>query len=281
MRRLMHRTSLEYSTPSRVDDVQLLDGEIAELNEAVTRSHNRSNELRARLGSLPAASGAGEFVAGTMGREADTEPPDEELVRAAKSGDTRARETLFERYTPMIVSEARSFRVDRLDFADLIQEGYVGLLRAIGQFDPEQRKSFAPFARSWIRQSLQELQAHFLRPMRLPRAALRALLSRLTEREREVLAARFGLDGHEPERAVDVAERLGLSVDRVRRIQRRALYKLARAAQAPGADSDRGRLRDQAERPASADKARTREERWRDGFAGFSRPASREEMSTG
>lgn len=69
-------------------------------------------------------------------------------------------------------------------------------------------------------------------------AQLRALLSRLTEREREVLAARCGLDGHEPERAVDVAERLGLSVDRVRRIQRRALSKLARAAQAPGADSD-------------------------------------------
>jgi DNA-directed RNA polymerase specialized sigma subunit len=56
-----------------------------------------------------------------MGREADTDLPDAELVRAARSGDSRAREGLFERYTPLIVSEARSFRVDRLDFADLIQ----------------------------------------------------------------------------------------------------------------------------------------------------------------
>jgi hypothetical protein len=77
-----------------VDDVQLLDGEIAELNEAVTRSHNRSNELRARLGSLPPASGAGEFVAGTTGREADTARTGialeraEELIRA----DRRARQ---------------------------------------------------------------------------------------------------------------------------------------------------------------------------------------------
>jgi RNA polymerase sigma factor (sigma-70 family) len=57
---------------------------------------------------------------------------------------------------------------------------------------------------------------------------LRALLSRLSAQEREVLTARFGLDGRPPERAVDVAERLGVSVDRVRRIERRAQAKLAR-----------------------------------------------------
>jgi RNA polymerase primary sigma factor len=57
---------------------------------------------------------------------------------------------------------------------------------------------------------------------------LRALLSRLSAQEREILTVRFGLDGREPERLVDIAERLGVSVDRVRRLQRRALAKLAR-----------------------------------------------------
>ena len=135
-----------------MDDVQLLDGEIAELNEAVTRSHNRSNELRARLGSLPPASGAGEFVAGTMGREADP------------------------------LSDA--------EYVDSVAG-----------------------------------------------AQLRALLSGLTEREREVLATRFGLDGHEPERAVEVAERLGLSVNACAGSSGGRSPSLP-AAQAPGADSD-------------------------------------------
>jgi hypothetical protein len=51
-----------------VEDVQLSDGEIAELNEAVTRSHSRSKELRAALVKLPPASGAGRSGAGGRGR---------------------------------------------------------------------------------------------------------------------------------------------------------------------------------------------------------------------
>jgi DNA-directed RNA polymerase sigma subunit (sigma70/sigma32) len=221
-----------------VENVQLSDGQIAELNDAVTRSHGRSNDLRAALAKLPAPSGTGELIARIIDRQADTEPPDEELVRAARSGDARVRETLLERYTPMIVSQARSFRVDRLDFADLAQEGYVGLLRAIQRYDLDRQQPFAPVARTWIRHSLEELQADLLRSVRLPREALRDLSRLKTERERDVLSARFGLDRREPERLVEVAERLGLSVDRVRRIERRALAKLARAAQAPGAGSD-------------------------------------------
>lgn len=57
-----------------MENVKLSDDEIAELNEAVTRSHSRSNELRARLVDLPPASGTGEFIARMMGREADTDP---------------------------------------------------------------------------------------------------------------------------------------------------------------------------------------------------------------
>jgi len=65
---------------------------------------------------------------------------------------------------------------------------------------------------------------------------LRALLSRLTRLERGVLTARFGLDGRAPERPADVAERLGMSVGRVRRLERRALAKLARSARSPVAE---------------------------------------------
>ena len=58
---------------------------------------------------------------------------------------------------------------------------------------------------------------------------LRALLSRLTEREREVVQARFGFDVP-PEKLSEVGERLGVSAERVRQIEERALAKLRHAA---------------------------------------------------
>ena len=57
---------------------------------------------------------------------------------------------------------------------------------------------------------------------------LRAFLSRLTAQEREILTAWFGLDGRAPQPLAAIAERLGMSVDRVRRLRQRALAKLAR-----------------------------------------------------
>lgn len=49
--------------------------------------------------------------------------------------DPAAREQLIERFLPLIVSLARSYRTEGLDFADLVQEGCVGLLRALDRFD--------------------------------------------------------------------------------------------------------------------------------------------------
>jgi DNA-directed RNA polymerase specialized sigma subunit len=171
-----------------VENVQLSDGEIAELNEAVTRSHSRSNELRAALVKLPPASGTGEFITQTIGREADTDPPDAELARAARSGDSRARETLLERYTPLIVSEARS----------------------------------------WIRHSLKELQADFLRPLRLPREALRDLSRLKTERDR------ISMTEHREPSLRELAERTGIDYERAQKLVRadrrpRGLSEPARA----------------------------------------------------
>jgi RNA polymerase sigma factor (sigma-70 family) len=57
---------------------------------------------------------------------------------------------------------------------------------------------------------------------------LRALLGRLTERERDVVSARFGFD-RPAERLSDIGERLGVSAERVRQIEERALTKLRRA----------------------------------------------------
>jgi RNA polymerase sigma factor (sigma-70 family) len=63
------------------------------------------------------------------------------------------------------------------------------------------------------------------------------VLSRLTDREREVVRARFGFDS-EPQRLLDIAERLGLSAERIRQIEERALAKLRQAARRPPSKLD-------------------------------------------
>lgn len=247
---------------------------------------------------------------------ADTEAPD--LVRRAQAGDTAAREQLIDRLLPLVSSLARRFRTEGLDQTDLIQEGVVGVLRALERYDPARGVPFSAYATWWIRQSLQEARSDFIRPFRLPPKALRqlsrlksehqriyqaeqrsagiaeladrtsleldqaralaaadarvrsldetiegsggevgslgdlledplsaeayeqvvetlagqqlrALLSRLTDRERDVVRARFGFDT-EPQRLVDIGEQLGVSAERVRQIEERALSKLRQTA---------------------------------------------------
>jgi len=247
---------------------------------------------------------------------ADAETPD--LVLRAQSGDTAAREQLIGNLLPLVSALARRFRTEGLDQTDLIQEGIVGLLRALERYDPQRGVPFAAYATWWIRQSLQDARSDFIRPFRLPPKALRqlsqlksehqriyqheqrsagvaelaertsidldqaralaaadarvrsldepvagseadlgalgdlledplsaeayeqvidavageqlrALLSRLTEREREVVRARFGFDG-DAEKLVEIGERLGVSAERVRQIEERALAKLRQAA---------------------------------------------------
>ncbi len=58
---------------------------------------------------------------------------------------------------------------------------------------------------------------------------LHALLGNLSERERDIVAARFGLDGRTAERLQEIGERLGVSAERVRQVEERALAKLRRA----------------------------------------------------
>jgi RNA polymerase sigma factor (sigma-70 family) len=240
------------------------------------------------------------------------------LARHAQAGDEAAREELIRRLLPLVHATARRYRTEGLEQADLLQEGIVGLLRALQRFDAGRGVPFAAFATWWIRQSLQEARSDFIRPLRLPPKALRqlsqlksehqriyederrsarvgelaertnieleqakalmvadarersldepigsmdaelgtlgdlledplsaaayedvvdavageqlrALLSRLTDREREVVRARFGFDTP-AEKLSEVGERLGLSAERVRQIEERALAKLRSAA---------------------------------------------------
>ncbi|HEX5224174.1 MAG TPA: sigma-70 family RNA polymerase sigma factor [Solirubrobacteraceae bacterium] len=240
------------------------------------------------------------------------------LLDEAIAGDRRARADLVEAFLPLIAGVAATYRSSpRITRTELMQEGVVGLLRALERFDPARDVPFWAYASWWVRQAMQQLVGELTRPVvmsdralrqlsriksaaadlqreghsptlsrlsartgleerqlanlitadRPPRGLeepisgeegeigafgeliadplaedeyervvtgivsgqLRDLLSGLSDRERSILQARFGLDG-ESASLRDIAGRLGVSAERVRQLEGRALGKLRAAA---------------------------------------------------
>jgi RNA polymerase sigma factor (sigma-70 family) len=242
-----------------------------------------------------------------------------DLVSAAVAGDRDARAALVEAFMPLIGSVARNYRVGgQIARVELMQEGVVGLLRALERFDPSSSVPFWAYASWWVRQAMQQLVSELSRPVVLSDRALRQLsrvkeahaahqrergreatlaelsersgvdehqlanliaadrpargleqplhgeqgtvgtfgeliadplaedeyeqvltkiavsqlrdlLSGLSDRERMVLRAHLGVDG--PAQSLrEIAERLGVSAERVRQLEERALGKLRAAA---------------------------------------------------
>ena len=119
------------------------------------------------------------------------------LVMAAAAGDEAACEELVAVFLPSIAGVARLYRgaatVDRIE---LLQEGVVGLLRAIKRFDPSLGNPFWAYATWWVRQAMQQLISELTRPTVLSDRAQRGLV-----RIRE--ARRMHLQAHGREPSVD------------------------------------------------------------------------------
>ena len=77
-----------------------------------------------------------------------------ELARQAKAGDEDAKRRLIESNLKLVVSVAKVYSRSGLSLPDLIQEGNIGLIKAVDSFDPEKGFRFSTYAVAWIRQSI-------------------------------------------------------------------------------------------------------------------------------
>ncbi len=267
-------------------------------------------------------------------RRAPLLTPEQEYETAsrARAGDFAARQAMIEHNLRLVVSIAKNYLGRGLPMPDLIEEGNLGLMHAIGKFEPERGFRFSTYSSWWIRQSIERAIMHQARLVRLPvhvvrelnhvlkaRRALEAAsahdgerpvrvddiaallhrpvrdvaellkfaempssldaplergavdgsdsmldtvadeaatdpmsltlshevehllehgLGELNEREQEVLAGRYGLHDRDPETLEVLAERLGLTRERIRQIQQEALGKLKRRMLRAGVDRD-------------------------------------------
>ena len=162
------------------------------------------------IGRVPLLSGSEEIV---LAEQIEAATKEDATYKEIKLGE-KAKKKLVDANLRLVVSIAKRYVGRGMLFLDLIQEGNLGLIKAVDKFDHHKGYKFSTYATWWIRQAITRAIADQARTIRIP-VHMVETINKLIRISRQLLQDK----GREP-LPEDIAEGMGITVERVREIQK-------------------------------------------------------------
>jgi RNA polymerase primary sigma factor len=190
------------------DDLLELDAADEEAEEEAAPVHDDSEELEMWMRQT---------------RRAQLLTPEQEvdLARKVQAGDMYAKKVLIESNLRLVVSIAKKYNARGIPLADLIQEGNLGLIRAVEKFDWRKGFRFSTYATWWIRRAIARAIINQGRTIRIP-VYVAELINKVVK-----TASRLQQELQREATEEEISREVGLSVDRVREMMRVAVEPIS------------------------------------------------------